>query len=196
MKGLNRNAQTLGLCIVFIVTYGCLSIPPDKFIGQDFMMVRPFTKRDTVVFTSTQGQIDTIVFFPSEVDTGQIKSFELGFYNYYGMGVGYDLTQVSYHVVTLPKEDQPLYTLRSKLYGVLTASIKEYNARGLIFLNLNFDDSFIKTLPVDTAKIIDFKAGDSNKLNKTIFSFKFSPRVGIISYIDTGGVEWSRSKEW
>lgn len=156
------------------------------------MLIKPFKEKDTVVYVSAKGQTDTIVFFPAEIDTVERRSFELGFYDAYVMGVEYELTHGSYHVDKHITNGHILYpTIPEGLYAV-NISTKEYSGRRFSFLGLIFREDELKTIPIDTTGVIFFN-GEGKNNSRGVNNFKFSPQIGIVSYVDTGGIEWIRS---
>ena len=190
MKVLNRKAAGLILVGLYVLICGCVSKPIEQFTKQDFMLIRPFKKTDTIVYLSAIGQVDTIIFSRAEIDTEERRSFELGFYNAYVMGVEYELTHGSYHMEKHITNGHVLYpTIPERFYAV-NISTKEYSNKELSFLNLFFDEDYLRKITIDTTSIITFK-GNGIGVN----SFKFSPQIGVISYVDTSGIEWRRDKK-
>ena len=189
MKKLN-NAIFI-LAMTSLILHSCVSQPMGEFSKQDFMFIRPFNRLDTVIFTSTKGQFDTIIFHPAEIDTVKRRSFELGFYNAYVMGVEYELTHGSIHCRRYILDGKVLYGTTPEVFYSVNISTKEYSGKELSFFDLKYGEDSLKRIYVDTTSIISFN-GDGKGNGRGINSFTFSPNIGIISYIDTGGIKWVR----
>jgi len=190
MKVLSKIIAGLVLLHLLGSLCGCITKPIGQFTEQDFMLIKPFVKKDTVVYASKIGERDTVIFFPAEIDTVERRSFELGFYNAYVMGVEYDLTHGSYHVQKDTHNGMVLYNgVPERLYAV-NISTKEFSGRELSFFGLVFNGEELKKVLADRGLI--FFNGESKNNSRGINSFKFSTDVGIVSYVDTGGNEWVR----
>lgn len=186
------DKTTLFLALLMLPLFGCVSKPIGQFTEQDFMLIKPFKEKDTVVYVSAKGQTDTIVFFPAEIDTVERRSFELGFYDAYVMGVEYELTHGSYHVQKDTRGGMVLYNeVPERLYAV-NISTKEYSGKEFSFFGLIFREDELKKISIDTTGVIFFN-GEGKNNSRGVNNFKFSPQIGIVSYVDTGGIEWIRS---
>lgn len=191
MKVLSSIAG-ITLWVLFPFISGCVSKPIGHFTKQDFMVIKPFKEKDTIFYVSEKGQKDTIIFYPAEVDSVEVRSFELGYYDAYVMGVKYELTNGSYHSAKYITNGDTLYSTIPEQFYSVNISTKEYSGRQLSFLNLVFNEAYLSRISLNTISIVTFK-GDGRGNGRGVNSFKFSPQIGVISYIDTTGVEWVRT---
>ncbi|MFA6152132.1 MAG: hypothetical protein WC716_12475 [Chitinophagaceae bacterium] len=192
MKVLSNRVTGIMLWFLFLFINGCISKPIGQFANQDFMLIKPFKEKDTIVYVSAKGQTDTIVFFPAEIDTVERRSFEQGFYDAYVMGVDYQLIHGSTHMEKHVVNGHVTYpTLPEQFYAV-NISTKEFSNKTLSFFGLIYNEDELSKMSIDTTAIIFFNGVDKNN-SRGINSFKFSPEIGIISYTDTSGTEWVRT---
>jgi hypothetical protein len=190
MKVLNK---IYAFFYIFLFCLGaCVTRPIGKFTMQDFVVIKPFNKTDTLIYASEKGQRDTIIFYPAEVDSVEVRSFELGYYDAYIMGVKYELTKGSYHSAKYITNCDTLYSTIPEQFYSVNISTKEYSGRQLSFLNLVFNEAYLSRSSLDTISIVTFK-GDGSGNGRGVNSFKFSSQIGIISYTDTSGAEWMRA---
>ena len=179
------------ICVLIILFYfiGCVTQPIKNFTQQDFMLIKPFKQKDTVVYLSSKGQTDTIIFYPAKVDTNKYRNFEQGFYDQYVLSVNYNLLSGSYHKFILTDKNNGMEDLYS-------CSISDISIRELSFLGIVFSKDMLDNLLIDSGKIITFNSYQAQyqdvNINEGIRSFTFSTQIGIISYVDTNNIEWVR----
>lgn len=177
--------------VLLLCLNGCVSTPTAKLNKRDFLLAKPFTQIDTVIYVSSTGLVDTIMFLPAKVDTVRYRSFEQGFYDQYVLNVRYTLTQGSFHrFAVVDKFHNP-----ERFYN---CSVSDISDRELSFLGLIFDNHYLNTLSFDTTTTtFDGEKATYKEvnINNGISSFKFNSKVGVISYIDARGNEWVRIRQ-
>lgn len=178
--------------MLIITITGCISKPIGHFSERDFSIIEPFNKVDTIIYLSPDGYSDTIIFYKAQVDTAQIRSFELGYYDAYLMGVEYELSRGSYHSYKFITNKDTLYSTVPEPFYSVEISTENFCNKSLSFLGLIYKEDELNKMFVDTTMIMFFNGMGKNS-SRGVNSFKFSPQIGIISYTDTTGAVWKRT---
>lgn len=180
--------------IIFILVVALYSCKTDNnFSNEELRFVKPFNKTDTVIYKSTKGLIDTIIFFPKDSFIGKVSSFEQGFYKQNILTVEYILTPNSYHKFiivdgsNIVKPKQFLGFYKSDI-GNISKEIK--------FLGLIFSEKSIDKISKSNQDEVIFNDKDADYVNMNIVegikSFKFNFSTGIVSFIDNDNVLWEK----
>ena len=180
-----------GLILVSIfVLNSCVS--NSSFSQDELKFVNPYLKSDTVIYKSSQGITDTIIFASYIVDTVRVRNLSQGYYNENTLRVRYKLTNNSFHkLLQQSLNNEPIdFISFSKVKN--SHSTKEIYFLGLLF-NKDFIEDLIKT---NTSEEVIFKGEKAQytglNINKGIKSFTFNFLKGVVSFIDDSDGEWIR----
>ena len=178
---------SLALITITLIS-SCLGVVP--FSASELKFVKPFTKTDTIVYTSEKGQIDTIIFSAVVYDTMKVRHIERGYYDENRIRVIYALTENSYHKLITGsvnwKGEDFLHFSKTKQ----SSSSKEIG-----FLGLLFSREYIESIDVNKQNEITFSETNATykdvNINEGIKSFQFSFDEGVLSFIDNNNIRWT-----
>jgi signal peptidase I len=175
-----------------IITSGCLSV--EDFSNEESQFVKPFQEGHQLVFKSSKGQQDTIVFSAASIDTIKYRNIEQGYYNELALSVTYRLSPGSFHKITVKSiNDEP------ETFIQFTKAKDSHSSKEISFLGLIFDEKYIHRIVGQRKDVFDFRKEDAVysgvNINEGIKSFVFSLDAGIISFIDNYNTEWQRQNE-
>lgn len=163
-----------------------------SFSPNELKFAKPFTKTNIVEYRSSRGQIDTIIFHSAIIDTVRIRSIEQGFYNDNILRVSYDLTDNSYHKLTVKSVNgEPTYFIS------FAKAKNSHSTKEISFLGLLFDDDYLNKVVTTKETSIVFSQDNARykgvNVNEGIKSFKFDFEKGVVSFVDKNDIEWLRS---
>lgn len=162
-----------------------------SFTDQEMRFTNPFKENTVVVYKSAKGQMDTVRFLRVKMDTAKFRSFEQGYYNENFVIVDYELTNNSYHKISIPSVDKKTENLLLFRKTKGSEGSKEFG-----FLGLLFDEDYLKRILNTKDSVIIFDRNDARytglNINEQIKRFKFDFNRGIVSFTDIHDIEWIR----
>jgi hypothetical protein len=162
-----------------------------SFTSEEMRFVRPFENDSVVVYKSAQGQVDTIKFLKLRSDTIRYRNIEQGFYNENALTVGYELTDNSFHKITVQSLDK-----EPEHFLLFLKAKNSHSSKEISFLGLVFDKEYINKILNTKDSLIIFSRENARykgvNINEGIKSFKFDFNKGIVSFIDKNDIEWAR----
>jgi hypothetical protein len=162
-----------------------------SFTSEEMRFVKPFEIDSVIVYKSEQGQIDTVRFFKLKIDTIRYRNIEQGFYNESALTVGYELTNNSFHKITVQSiNKEPEHFL------LFLKAKKSHSSKEISFLGLVFDEDYVNKIINTKDSSIIFSSENAQykgvNINEGIKSFRFDFNKGIVSFIDKHEIEWVR----
>jgi hypothetical protein len=179
--------KLLSFTPIFLFSF-CFGV--DTFTQSELKFVKPFYKTDTVIYTSENGQADTIVFNAFTEDTLKLRNLEQGFYNETQLRVRYSLTINSFHKITVKSVNNEPDDFIS--FGNVKHS---HSYKQICFLGLIFDEKYLDEVDVSQLNEITFTQDNATyknvNINAGIKSFRFDFNKGILSFVDNNNIKWS-----
>lgn len=164
----------------------------DNFTTDELVWYKPFTKTDSVIFISDNGEKDTIIFMAPETTKDSTRDFEQGFSNTDYLTVMYEFSKGSYH------QSAKMGDLKKRYEHWFVNSSKSSSGYGnveITFIGTIFSDSLENIHKVnDTTYFFDSNKADYSGMNveKGINNFTFNTRLGVIEFVDDRNIKWKR----
>jgi len=189
MKILSNAAFLIILIVMMQLFASCTSNA--SFTSKEMRFTKPFENDNVVVYKSQKGQIDTVRFLKLKIDTIRYRNIEQGFYNENAVTVGYELTNSSFHKITVQSIDK-----EPEHFLLFLKAKNSHSSKEISFLGLAFGEDYInKILNTKDSSIVfsdeNARYKDVN-INEGIKSFKFDFNRGVVSFIDKHDIEWVR----
>ncbi len=190
MKLYNSLVYIIILSVIVTLLSACLGNA--SFSEDEYKFVRPFSDTNNIViYKSSKGQTDTVLFSRWETDTIKYRSIEQGYYNENVLSVNYELSNNSFHKITVKSiNNEPDHFL---FFGKAKNS---YSNKEICFLGLLFDKEYLENIISTKDASIVFSRHNAKysglNINQGIKSFTFDFNKGVVSFIDDDGVDWVR----
>lgn len=162
-----------------------------KFSEDEVRFTKPFLKTGTVIYQSSTGLIDTIMFYQAMNDTVKVRNIEQGFYNNSRLSVSYELTSNSYHKFTVKSVNK-----EPEKFIQFNKAKDSHHSKEISFLGLVFGKAYLEKMDVRNKNEIAFSMENATynevNINEGIKSFVFDFDKGIISFIDIQNNKWEK----
>lgn len=161
----------------------------DPTIGEA-MWFKPFTRTDTFIYVSDQGEQDSIVFHAPTTTTDSTRDPEQGYSNTTYWTVNYELTKGSFHQFALMSDGAQRYD--HDFVNVYKSSAG-YGSLEIDFIGTLFSDSIENVQELnDSTYFLDSRRADYDGMNveQGVNSFTFHTRRGVIAFVDDRNVNW------
>ena len=164
----------------------------DNFTTNELIWYKPFTKTDSVIFTSDKGEKDTIIFKSPESASDSTRDIEQGFSNTNYLTVVYEFSKGSYHQSAITGDGKTRY---DHWFINSSKSSAGYSNVEITFIGTFFSDSLKNIQKVnDTTYFFDSNKADysGSGVEKGINNFTFNTRHGVIEFVDDRNIKWTR----
>lgn len=162
-----------------------------SFSSEEMRFAKPFSDKSIVIYRSEIGQLDTVTFLNYKIDTIRYRNLEQGFYNENTLSVRYDLSESSYHKITVKGVNGDWQDLMLFLKAKNSHSSRQFS-----FLGLLFDESYLDVVMSTKDSVVVFNENHARykgvNVNEGIKSFTFSFKKGIIFFTDNHNIRWER----
>jgi hypothetical protein len=168
-----------------------------EFTSEELMWFKPFDRKaDTAIFISEKGELDTIIFNKTVIDSSETRNFEQGYYDKKNLTVSYDFTKGSYH--QFAKSDDGESRFNQNLCHISRTSSTDYSDFEVIFIGIIYNGNELKNIQKidENTYFFDSKKATYPSINveKEIKDFTFNTEKGIVFYTDDRGLKWRRNK--
>ncbi|OYU95726.1 MAG: hypothetical protein CFE21_11345 [Bacteroidetes bacterium B1(2017)] len=163
----------------------------EDFTEEELIWFKPFSKTETVIYTSEKGEKDTIIFNSTEIDSESVRNFERGYYDTKYLTVPYILTNGSYHKSALMSDGKNRYTHHFANFSKSSS----YSNLEITFIGLLFGQkqNYLEKVNDSTYFFSNANADYSGmNVEKGIKNFTFNTRLGIVEFVDDRNIKWKR----
>lgn len=164
----------------------------EDFTTEELVWYKPFTKTDSVVYISENGEKDTIIFKAPETASDSTRDFEQGYSNTNYLTVMYEFSKGSYHQSAMMSDGQTRY---DHWFVNSFKSSSGYGGLEITFIGTFFDENIQNIQKInDSTYYFDSEKADYSGMNveKEIKNFTFNTRLGITEFIDDRNIKWTR----
>lgn len=164
----------------------------DDFTNEELIWYRPFTKTDTVIFTSEKGEKDSIVFKAPEAQSDSTRSYAQGYSNTNYLTVRYDFTEGSYHQSAMMSDGTKRY---DHWFVNAYKSSAGYGSLEITFIGTFFSENVHQIQRInDSTYYFDSEKADYSGMNveKRIKGFTFHTGLGVTEFVDDRNIKWTR----
>ena len=182
------------IIFISILNQSCFVGTIKEFGYDDLKWFKPYKKTHTIIFQSSNGELDTITFHKTDTTKYSVRNFEQGFYDEITLSVAYEFRNGSYHQsATMPdssrKYDQAIFVISNSSSSKFTN--REFSFIGIIYSGNNINN--ICKLD-DKTYFFDRDKATYRQINvvKGIKNFTFNSDNGITEYTDIRDIKWTR----
>ncbi len=164
----------------------------DDFTTEELVWYKPFTKTDSVVYSSDNGEKDTIIFKAPEAASDSTRDFEQGFSNTNYLTVVYEFSKGSYHQSAMMSGGTKRY---DHWFVNSYKSSAGYGSVEITFIGTLFSENIKNIQKInDSTYYFDSEKADYSGMNveKGIKNFTFNTRLGVTEFVDDRNIKWTR----
>ena len=164
----------------------------ETYTLDELVWYKPFTKTDTIIYTSEKGEKDSIIFKAPYSESDATNGFEQGNSNTDYLTVMYEFTKGSYHQSAKMSDGKKRY---DHWFVNSYKSTAGYESVEVTFIGTFFNEKIKNIEKInDNTYYFDSKKADYYGLNveKGIKNFTFNTKRGVTEFIDIRNIKWKR----
>lgn len=183
---------TIPLSILLLAGCSNQTYKVDDFTTEELLWYKPFTKTDSVIYTSEKGEMDTIIFNAPENVSDSTRNIEQGFSKTNYLTVVYTFSKGSYHQSAMMSDGKNRY---NHWFVNSYKSSAGYESLEISFIGTFFSENIKNIQKInDSTYFFDSNLADYSGMNveKGIKSFTFNPGKGVSEFVDDRNIKWSK----